>query len=31
MRTLYITETQRKKLNDLLLENEGTNMKRDRK
>ena len=31
MRTLYITETQRKKLNDLLLENEGTNMKRARK
>ena len=31
MRTLYITETQRKKLNGLLLENEGTNMKRARK
>ena len=31
MRTLYITETQRKKINDLLLENEGTNMKHARK
>ena len=28
---IYITEEQRKKLNDLLLENEGTNMKRARK
>ena len=31
MKTIYITETQRKNLTGLLLENEGTNMKRARK
>ena len=31
MKTIYITEAQRKNLTDLLLENEGTNMKRARK
>ena len=31
MKTIYITEVQRKKLAGLLLENEGTNMKRARK
>ena len=31
MKTIYITELQRNKINDLLLENEGTNMKRARK
>ncbi len=31
MKTIYITEAQRKKINGLLLENEGTNMKRARK
>ena len=31
MKTIYITESQKNRLNDLLLENEGTNMKRARK
>ena len=31
MKTIYITEAQKKNLTDLLLENEGTNMKRARK
>ena len=31
MKTIYITESQKNKINDLLLENEGTNMKRARK
>ncbi len=31
MKTIYITESQKKKINGLLLENEGTNMKRARK
>ena len=31
MKTIYITEEQKNKLNNLLIENEGTNMKRARK
>ena len=31
MKTIYITESQKNRLNDLLFENEGTNMKRARK